>query len=87
MAGSSKFYVDLLELTEDVCILRLDTTSLQHSDTESKDAPNFQLTCQTITAQFGVCNVAQFEVYEVTEGVLGGTVVWYIESDLWLFFL
>lgn len=74
----SMFYlrnVDLLELTEDVCVLRLDAARLQHSDTESKDASNFQLTCQTVTAQFGVCDVAQFEVYEVTEGVLGGTVV------------
>lgn len=81
MKGGCHFYVlflrnvDLLELTEDVCVLRLDTASLQHSDTESKDASNFQLTCQTITVQFGVCDVAQFEVCEVTGGVLGGTVV------------
>lgn len=81
MKGGCRFYVlflinvDLLELTEDVCVLRLDTASLQHSDTESKDASNFQLTCQTVTTQFGVSDVAQFEVYEVGEEVLGGTAV------------
>lgn len=54
--------VDLLELTEDVCVLRLDTAGLQHGDTERKDASDLQLTHQAVTAEFAVCHVAQFEV-------------------------
>ena len=54
--------MDLLELTEDVCVLRLDTAGLQHGDTERKDASDLQLTHQAVTAEFAVCHVAQFEV-------------------------
>lgn len=55
--------VDLLELAEDVCILRRDTTGLQYSNTEGEDASNFQLTCQTLTTtQLSLCDVTQFEV-------------------------
>lgn len=55
--------VDLLELAEDICILRRDPAGLQHSNTEGEDASNLQLTCQTVTTtQLSLCDVTQLEV-------------------------
>lgn len=55
--------VDLLELAEDISVLRRDAVGLEHGNTEGEDAAHLQLACQTITTtQLGLCDVSQFEV-------------------------
>ena len=55
--------VDSLELAEDISVFRRDAVSLQHGNTEGKDAADLQLLCQTVTkTQLGLCNISQLEV-------------------------
>lgn len=62
-------YADSLELAEDVCVLLRDATGLEHRNTEGKDAAHLQLACQTVaTAQLGVCDVSQLEVWRKSQG-------------------
>lgn len=76
--------VDLLELAEDICVLRRDAAGLQHSNTEGEDASNLQLTCHTITTtQLSLCNVTQLEVWRKPQGRVRTIVVWYVIYWKW----
>lgn len=56
-------HLNVLELAEDVRVLRGDTGGLEHSDTESEDAADLQLARQSVTTlHLGVRNVSQFQV-------------------------
>lgn len=75
--------VNLLELAEDVSILRRDAAGLEHSNTEGEDATHLQLACQTITtAQLGVCDVTQLEIWRKPQGGRLALGLWFIETAL-----